>query len=175
MPSASYDQYGTYLVSTSGIASVTISFSGSAVTNYIFIAYAQTNNNSGPMYGYFNGNSGSGNWTRLYTYASSGSTPPSGVTSSGSNYWNAAYPNNLPNAATNANTFGTYRLIGSNIGQSEMTLLADGITFNDTTVIPIYTWTRNTWATTGAKSSITFLCGGDTFAIGSRFSIYGMA
>ena len=174
MASASYDQYGTYLVTTSGIASVTISFTGSAYTNYVFIAYAQSDANSAPMYGYFNGDSSSGNWTRLYTYAGTSSTPPSGVTSSGSNYWNATYPANIPNATTNANTFGTYRLIGSNIGQGQMTLLTDGITTSDTGVIPNYSWTRNTWGTTGAKSSITFLTG-STFSIGSRFSIYGMA
>jgi hypothetical protein len=65
-------------------------------------------------------------------------------------------------------------MIGSNLGQGQMTLLNDGISAATPTGIPYYSWIRSTWQTTGTKSSITFR-NNDGFSIGSRFSIYGMA
>ena len=80
----------------------------------------------------------------------------------------------LSGANTEANAFATYRMIGSNLGQGQMTLLSDGISVASATGVPFYSWIRSTWETTGTKSSITFR-NNDDFSIGSRFSIYGMA
>lgn len=173
MPSASYEQLGTYLVSSGGITAVTISFSGSAYTNYVFIMYAQSDVVNDSMFGNFNGNTTSSNWNNLFNFARSSSTPPAATQLNGSNYFYAGY-DPLSGANTEANAFATYRMIGSNLGQGQMTLLSDGISVASATGVPFYSWVRSTWETTGTKSSITFR-NNDDFSIGSRFSIYGMA
>jgi len=173
MPSASYEQLGTYSVSSTSITTVTMSFSGSAYTNYVFIAYCQSNILNDSLFGYFNGNDGSGTWANLYTYARASSTPPNALRGDGSNYFYAGF-DPVTGADTTPNAFSTYRIIGSNLGQGAMTLLSDGISAASPTSVPYYNWNRLTWASTGTKSSITFR-NSDGFSIGSRFSIYGMA
>jgi len=173
MPSASYEQLGTYTVSTGGVTAVTISFSGSAYTNYVFIVYAQSDVVNDSLFLNFNGNATSGNWNNLFCFARASSTPASATQLNANNYFYAGY-DPLAGANTTADAFATYRIIGSNLGQGQMTLLSDGITFTSATGVPSYSWNIGTWETTGTKSSITFR-NNDDFSIGSKFSIYGMA
>lgn len=173
MPSASYEQLGTHLVTTGGTTAITMSFSGSAYTNYVFIAYCQVSTQNNALYGNFNGNSTSTAWQQLFAYGASSSTPPAAIKGDNSNYFYAGYEA-VPGFDIAPNAFGTYRMIGSNIGQSNMTLMADGFGVTSLTAIPTYSWVKNCWQVAGTKTSITWR-NGNGFSIGSRFSIYGMA
>jgi hypothetical protein len=173
MPSAMYAQLGTYEVTTSGVSIVTISLN-TAYMNYIFVANCQTATSTSAMYGWLNGNSSSGQWTRLECYAGSSSTPAVGTTNSGQSVWVASTNSQVPDASTNSNVFGTYRIYTNNPHQVRTSMIADGISGASGSAVPNYSWCRSTWtATAGNRSSVSFATS-DTWSIGSRFSVYGM-